>query len=98
MRSEKGRLKKRLQYLAEHGVVVALTILVAFLIAMATILGIYGLNWAEISMFGKGTSLVSYLVDYSGFEAGLIFIISSVSLIRFMLSEEESEVSQTEGV
>jgi hypothetical protein len=86
-REGSGFLKERLKFIFEDGLLIVVTLLVSLMIAIATIVGIYALNYVATVLFGFKSTLVDLVVYYSGVEALAIFVLASISLIRNVFAE-----------
>jgi hypothetical protein len=85
----KPPLKERLKDVGEHTALIISGIFASLLIAIATLVGIYVINYIVPRMFGSTSGAVEVLSYYSGVEAVIIFVLASISLIRYLFSEQD---------
>ena len=81
-------LREQLKFIGEHTLVIIVALFASLIIAISALVGIYVLNFVGGRLSGANNPLVESLVNYSGIEAIVIFVLASLSLIRYLFSQD----------
>ena len=95
MRGRRQPFRERVEFLIEHFALFALAIGESILLSLVVIGGIL-----LLSKISTNNPIIELMVEYDGIEGVVIFILSSISLIRdiFVEEYEEEPVNGEQGV